>query len=392
MNNRINIGLFNDSFYPMADGVISVVDNYARKLNEIANVTVFVPRGKKKYDDTKLPYKVVRCKSIKIPFYDYVLPVPFLDFKFKKELKKANLDIVHIHSPFGIGGAGIKYSKKNNIPSIATMHTQFKKEIRKVINNEFIIERVNRSLIKKFNNCDECRAVNAEIARMFYEDYGYKTLPGVLGNATELKPVSSSRKANNYINKKHSLKSNELVFLFVGRITTLKNILFIVDSLKILAEKKPKLKFKMLFVGSGADEDKLISCIKKNKLQDKVILCGKITDREELACYYSRADLFLFPSSYDASSIVQIEAASQKTPTVFLKNSATASNVTDNINGFLSEYSTLGYANKIIEVVENKKLYKKVCENAYLDLYKNWDDTISEVYNIYLNMIKENKK
>ena len=152
MNNRINIGLFNDSFYPMADGVISVVDNYARKLNEIANVTVFVPHGKKKYDDTKLPYKVVRCKSIKIPFYDYVLPVPFLDFKFKKELKKANLDIVHIHSPFGIGGAGIKYSKKNNIPSIATMHTQFKKEIRKVINNEFIIERVNRSLIKKLKN------------------------------------------------------------------------------------------------------------------------------------------------------------------------------------------------------------------------------------------------
>ena len=38
-----------------------------------------------------------------------------------------------------------------------------------------------------------------------------------------------------------------------------------------------------------------------------------VTDREELAKYYARADLFLFPSLYDASSIVQIEEALQKT-------------------------------------------------------------------------------
>ena len=38
-----------------------------------------------------------------------------------------------------------------------------------------------------------------------------------------------------------------------------------------------------------------------------------VKDRELLASIYERADLFLFPSLYDASSIVQIEAALQKT-------------------------------------------------------------------------------
>ena len=38
-----------------------------------------------------------------------------------------------------------------------------------------------------------------------------------------------------------------------------------------------------------------------------------VKDRELLASIYARADLFLFPSLYDASSIVQIEAALQKT-------------------------------------------------------------------------------
>jgi hypothetical protein len=38
-----------------------------------------------------------------------------------------------------------------------------------------------------------------------------------------------------------------------------------------------------------------------------------VKDRELLASIYARAYLFLFPSLYDASSIVQIEAALQKT-------------------------------------------------------------------------------
>ena len=86
MKDKITIGLFNDSFYPMTDGVINVVDNYARLLSKRANVIVFVPSYPNNYyDDTTLPYKVVRCKSIKIPFLDYSLPMPKLDIKFLKE-------------------------------------------------------------------------------------------------------------------------------------------------------------------------------------------------------------------------------------------------------------------------------------------------------------------
>ena len=35
---KITIGLFNDTFFPMVDGVVSVVDNYARLLSKKANV------------------------------------------------------------------------------------------------------------------------------------------------------------------------------------------------------------------------------------------------------------------------------------------------------------------------------------------------------------------
>ncbi len=388
---KLTIGLFNDSFFPMADGVIMVVDNYARVLSEFANVIVFVPRyAGREYDDSVFPYKVVRCHSLKVPFLDYSLPIPKLDKKFEKELDKYNLDIVHIHSPFTMGEIGLKYAKKHHIPCVATMHSQFKQDFEKAVKSEFIAKKLNNRLIKLFNKCDECWAVNKEVARIYHEEYGYKCMPRVMNNATEMEPVEDVKKAHDFINKKYNIKKDEKVFLFVGRINTLKNILFIADCLKAVKEKAPKLKFKMLYVGAGLDEEKLMNKIHECKLDNDAFLCGKVTNRKELAYYFSRADLFLFPSVYDASSIVQIEAASQSTPTVFLKNTATAATVTDNVNGFLSDYTVGAYSDKIIEVMSNKELYEKVSKNAYLDLYKTWKQMVDKAYELYIDLI--NKK
>lgn len=393
MNKKITIGIFNDSFFPMTDGVCLVVDNYARHLLKHANVIVFVPNYiGKEYDDSVFPYKVVRCNSLKTFFLDYSLPIPKLDIKFKKELEKYKLDIVHIHSPFTIGEAGLRYAKKHNVPCIATMHSQFKQDFLKAVKSEHFATKLNNRLIKIFNKCDECWAVNSEVAKIFYEDYHYKCLPRVMNNATEMKLVANPKIARKYINEKYNIKDNELVFIFVGRINTLKNIFFIVDSLKLLKTKKPRLKFKMLFVGSGQDEEKLKQKISELDMENDIIMTGKVTDRELLSYYYNRADIMLFPSIYDSSSIVQIEAASQKTPTIFLENTATSATVTNNVNGFLSKNTIEDYTNKIIEVIENKKLYKEVAENAYRDLYKNWDDTVEEAYHLYQEMINKKKE
>ena len=74
-----------------------------------------------------------------------------------------------------------------------------------------------------------------------------------------------------------------------------------------------------------------------------------------------------------------------------MKGAATAATITDNVNGFLSENSVDAYANKIIEVLKDKKLYEEVSQNAYRDLYKNWDMVIEDVYKRYCVLIKKKK-
>lgn len=387
--NKITIGLFIDTFFPMIDGVTMVVDNYAKRLTKYANVIVFAPEyPKAQYDDSKFLYKVVRCKSVKMPIIDYSLPMPKIDKEFMHELNNTKLDIVHIHSPFTIGKIGVEYAKKNNVPAIATMHSQYKKDFLRAVKFEPLANLLTKVIIRQYNKCDECWAVNSEIAKIYYEEYKYKKLPKVMGNATDMKLVENMEQAKKLINEKYNISPDEKVFLFVGRINNLKNVFLIANSLKILKEKyNPK--FKMLFVGSGQDEDELKSIIDKNNMNQDIIMCGKISDRELLANIYARADLFLFPSLYDASSIVQIEAAAQKTPTLFVEGAATTATITENVNGFISQNNEEDFAEKINEIINNKALYDSVCENVYKDIYINWDSQVSKVFDSYMEIISE---
>ena len=387
--NKITIGLFIDTFFPMIDGVTMVVDNYAKRLTKYANVIVFAPEyPKAQYDDSKFLYKVVRCKSVKMPIIDYSLPMPKIDKKFMHELNNTKLDIVHIHSPFTIGKIGVEYAKKNNVPAIATMHSQYKKDFLRAVKFEPLANLLTKVIIRQYNKCDECWAVNSEIAKIYYEEYKYKKLPKVMGNATDMKLVENMEQAKKLINEKYNISPDEKVFLFVGRINNLKNVFLIANSLKILKEKyNPK--FKMLFVGSGQDEDELKSIIDKNNMNQDIIMCGKISDRELLANIYARADLYLFPSLYDASSLVQIEAASQKTPTLFVEGAATTATITENVNGFISQNNEEDFAEKINEIINNKALYDSGCENVYKDIYINWDSQVSKVFDSYMEIISE---
>ncbi len=380
----IKVGLFIDTYFPMIDGVINVVHNYAQRINDGEfEVTVFCPVADKKYKD-EFGYRVVRCKSAKISFLDYRLPMPKTDGKFKKTLKNSNLDIVHIHSPFSVGKMGVRYAKKYGIPVIATMHSQFKQDFYRATHSNALTGIMLKTVMKVFNNCDECYAVNGRVAEIFLE-YGAKRMPKVMYNATEMLPATNIGQACRLAEQTYGIAPDTPLLLFVGRLTALKNIYFIVDSLALLKD----VDFKMFFVGSGQDEVELQKRIDKQGLGDKVKIIGRVSDREMLKSLYSRAKLFLFPSLYDANSLVQIEAASQKTPTLFAEGAATSSMVTDGVNGYIAPADPQKYADKIAQILSDEQAYLRVCDGAFNDLYCSWDDAVEKLKNMYKNTIEQ---
>lgn len=384
-NKRLKIGIFMDSFYPDINGVVLVIDNLTRCFKEYADVTLVVPKTGSEDEDKNRPYKVIRIDSISVPTTDYKLGISDIEpAKINKIFKDVEFDIIHIHSPFSVGRLGVKLARERNIPVIATMHTRFDFEFKKYLKSNILSDLGIKHIIKTFNNCDICIALNESLVKV-YKDYGYKKEPVIIHNGTDLRIVDDKQKALDTVNKLYNIDENETVFLFVGRITSIKNIFFILDVLKKLKENN--ISYKMLYVGSGPDEENLKKKIKEYGMENEVIMTGKITDRELLKSIYYRAKLFIFPSLFDASSLVQIEAASQETPTIFIENSVTSNTVVNNKNGFTAPNDVDAFTNRIVEILNDDKLYNEVKTNAYKDLATPWEDIASQTYQLYLKEI-----
>ena len=383
----MKVGLFIDTWYPMVDGVIKVVDNYARRLIQYCDVVVFCPetRGYSKEEDARLPYKVVRCNSLPLIHNDYDIPTPALDPVFEAQLIHSGIDLVHIHSPFSVGLAGVLYAKLHRLPVVATLHSQYKQDFEKPLKFKPALDVAMDSIMRVFNACDECWAVNAGIQELYQKEYGLTAPCIVKLNATDHRPVPDPEAAARVVNETYGIPADATVFLFVGRINFIKNIDFTVRSLAIAKEKGLR-NFRMLFVGKGQDEERLATLVQELGLTEEVVMCGLVSGKEMLENLYSRAKLFLFPSLYDANSLVQIEAACQGTPTVFLEGARTAATVTPGVNGYVSAPGEENYARLILDILADPEGYGRISAAARKDLYLNWDDVVREVYADYCRM------
>ncbi len=384
---RIKIGLFIDTFFPMVDGVVIAVHNYALELSRYADVVVFAPLPRDKNYHKDLPYEVIRSKRMMVPLTDYDLGTPAFDRPYHKKLKNTYLDIIHIHSPFEIGKTGVQYGKKNNIPIIASLHSQIKKDFLDRTKSKLITYIAMKQIMRTLRKADYFWAVNHKVAEI-YHSYGLKQLPEVHFNGTDLM-FNHDMEAIKTLRKGLMSKGNEKILLFVGRIDFIKNLSFLIESLeKLYAEN---FAFQMVFIGSGPHENAMKKMVKTKGISSCVHFVGRVMDRVKLSEYYQAADLFLFPSKYDSSSLVQIEAASQKTPTIFLEHSATADTVTADVNGYITPDDTTLFANKIMTIFEDPEAYQRVCEQAYKDLYHSWKHVVKEAYDKYLEIIKNHQ-
>ena len=391
MSAPLRIGLFQDAFYPVVDGVCQVVDHTAAELAKRAEVTVFVPAYKgRPYDDSRFPYRVVRSRSMRVPGIDYSLPLPKLDPEFKKALQETPLDIVHIHAPFTIGKAGINYAKKHGIPVVGTMHSQFRRDFQRAVKLRAPAQLLTSVLIRTFEKCDECWAVNKAMAKLYHEEYGYSKVPYVMPNATDLCPVADPAESARRVNAAYGLKEEEAVLLFVGRLNNLKNVFLIAESLAHI-KAKAKRPIRMLFTGSGQDEKELRNRVREYGVEDVTVFTGEVRDRSDLSDIYARADLMLFPSLYDASSLVQIEAASQGTPVLFAKGAITADTITVGVNGYAAPPEAKAYAEAVLEILSDPEGLRRTGENATRDLWVSWEMAADAAYRRYEEIIAARK-
>lgn len=387
MDSEIKVCEFIDSYYPVIDGVVTVVNNYANYFAKKGKSVVVCPKHKKYVD--KFSYGVYRVKAVKLMYRGYDIAFPKLDRKMKKKLLKEDFDIFHAHSPFGIGKFAQRIAKKKGIPIVATLHSQYHQDFYNACKSKCITKIMIKNIMKKFyNKVDYVWTLNEGMGRLL-KSYGYKGEYDIVRNATDFKYPDNPEFVENRARGEFNIPKDIPVFLFVGQIINAKGIRLIAEALKKV--KDLGFKFKMLMVGKGKDKESLEAYVKELGLEEEYQFLGAIYDRELLSGVYMCSTLFLFPSLYDSFSLVKLEAASQKRATLFASGALAADGIIDNRNGFLAEYDAEKYANKIIEIINDKELLEKVSNNAYDELYINWDTALITVEQKYREIIEDYK-
>ena len=386
-NKKLKIAMAMDAYLPDTDGVANCVDNYCKNACKKADVTVLVPKNRKDWVDN-FPYKVRRCKSFRIPIVNYHYGVPAMDKKFLQNMRDAKFDIIHIHSPFNMAKSAIKLAKEQNIPIVATFHTNFRSVFSSIFKLKIITETIVRHIGKTFNMMDEvfvCTPAVEKQARSF----GYKGKITYLPFGTDFKKADNVPELRQKANEHYGFSDDEIVMIFVGRVMPLKRIDFILHCLKTVKENG--YHFRFFVVGKGMH----LETLKKLKMQlgftdDEVIFTGFI-DRELFPVLFGRADLLLFPSLYDNFGLVKVEAAAYSTPGVFINDTPAAYGVTDGQNGFVSEDGREAFANKIIEAIKDKDRLHEIGKNASEELYISWEDCTNILLDRYKKIIEEKK-
>ena len=373
-----NVGLFNESFPPVMDGVAVCVENYAHWIQEkVGGVSVVTPR-KLGADYGQYPYEVLDYVSVPVPFrHPYVTGIAQIDPLLRAKLSRRRFKIVHAHSPFSAGLMALHVAKTQHIPLVATFHSKFRDDFREVIPSDMLVDQAIKIVMEFFDRADEVWVPQASVEEVIRE-YGFKGHVEIVDNGSDLVadyPDSFFEKARSSL----GIAPEEFVFLFVGQHIWQKNVRLVIDALEQIKD----LPFRMFFVGTGYAAGEMKELVEQKGLSDKVTFTGMLTEREQITCYYAAADLFLFPSLYDNAPLVVREAAALHTPAVMVEGSTAATILRDGENGFLVPNELDAFAACLRKLYSNRGEVRRAGLSASRTIVRSWEDVVGEVLDRY---------
>lgn len=372
------IGIFNDSFPPIMDGVALTAHNTAYWLyRKNQPVCVITPKAPDYIIDE--PYPVYRYSSLPLFFHrPYRIGIPELDMSFQNTLDRIPFGLVHAHCPFTSGQLALRIAKERKIPMVATFHSKYRDDFERTFFNKKVANIMIKEVIKFYNKADEVWIPQAAVEETIRE-YGYKGKLIVVENGNDFSGISEIEKFRAESRKFLNIEENEHIFLFVGQHIWEKNTKMIIEALAKIKDTS----FEMFFIGTGYAADDMKQMVIDLRIENKVKFIGVVLDRELLKKYYATADLFLFPSIYDNAPLVVREAGALHTPSVLAKGSTASEIITDNFNGFLIDNSAESLAAKIRKLITSHENIRFAGLNASMTIARSWESVTEEVLDRY---------
>jgi len=315
---EFRVAAFTDSYLPTINGVTYTIESWRDRWEARGGrMDVVYPRSDG-HEPADHEYPV---RSLPFPFYDgYRLGVPRIPDAVR------DADLVHVHTPFGIGLGGLRLSRSEDLPLVASYHTPTAEYATYLASNERLashIASVSESYERWFFGRANAVLAPSEATRDHLVDVvGVDADVFVVPNGVDVErfsPVDSTAFV-----EKYGLDTGRPLVGYTGRHGYEKRL----HELVAAAEG---MDVTVVFGGDGparADlEEQAIE-------SDADVRFLGFLDRAELPAFYSALDVFAFPSPVETQGLVALEANACGTPVVGANSAALANTVIEGTTGY----------------------------------------------------------
>jgi len=297
------------------------------------------------------------------------------DIKNKVDFK--NIDLVHAHSLFSMGGIALKLKKEKNIDYIVAVRST---DVNLFFKYIFYLRGIGIQIMK------EAKKI-VFISPAYKEFIINRYIPCELRDYINQKSIIVPNGVNHFwlqnkYTKFECKDKKKINLIYVGDFSKNKNINASINVAKELKELGYNINFSI--IGSGGNSEyKIKKLARINK--DIVKIYARIEDREKLLNMYRKSDIFIMPSFHETFGLVYIEAMSQGLPIIYTKGQGIYGYFKDGKVGYsINPKDISDIVRKIEMIIHN---YNRISKNCY-NLVENfsWNKIAKIYYNIYTSV------
>jgi glycosyltransferase involved in cell wall biosynthesis len=291
-----------------------------------------------------------RVSSVPLPPYPQIKLAP-INPGVGTALRGFKPELIHAVNPFVLGRGAPFYSRRLDVPLVASYHTNIAAYAR--FYGLGLFEGATRWYTRKLHNRAVINLCTSEATLRYLADEGVERLhlwpQGV--DARRFHPDKFSKDWRVRLTNGHPA---ERLLLYVGRLGHEKNI----GNLKVVLGGVPGVR--LALVGDGPARRDL-----EQEFADTPTVFTGVLQGEELAAAFASADAFLFPSTTETLGIAMIEALASGLPVLAARTGATGEVVDDGETGLLYDPgSDAALVAAVREIVSDDGLRTRMGRNA----------------------------
>lgn len=349
----MRIAVFSDSYKPYVSGVVNSLDTFGRELRKMGHQWyIFAPTYPGYVDDEPGVFRFVSVAAPTNP--DYRLAIP-LSLAVCRRLRELQIDVVHTHSPFLMGGLGARAARRLKLPLVFTYHTLYEEYVHYSPVARGFARRLMRRISKQYcNRCDTV-IVPTQAIRELLDRYGVQT--EVVVNPTGIDLSRYENLDRSFLRVNYGIPADHRVLLSVGRLGKEKNVHFLIRAFSKIADEDDKVT--LVMVGGGPERADLEEFARSLGVQQRVIFAGP-KQPGEMPTVYAGADIFVFTSTTDTQGMVITEAMAAGLPVVAVKAYGSGNVVDHGVNGLLTSVDEAEFATAVTTLLRDASLFSRL--------------------------------